>query len=231
MTTIGALPVALAVFDNRVINERLPEATLETVQMVGFSSLFTLLLGLPLGLLLHASSPTGLRPFALVHRVVGFVVNVGRSLPFLILLIAIIPFTRFVVGTNIGPRAAIVPLTVGAVPFFARLVEAAVREVSPEKVEAAVVMGATRLQVVAKVLVPEALPGIVAGFTVTAVVLLSYSAMAGSVGGGGLGYLAVSYGYNRFQTDVMIVTVAILVAIVQVIQLVGDFAARKLDHR
>lgn len=222
---------ALGVFDNRVINERLPEAALETLQMVGFSSLFTLFLGLPLGLLLHTSSPTGLRPSFLAHRTLGLVVNVGRSLPFLILLIAVIPFTRFVVGTNIGPEAAIVPLTLGAAPFFARLVESAAREVNPDTVEAAVVMGASRVQVVAKVLVPESLPSIISGFTTTVVTIVSYSAMAGSVGGGGLGYLAVSYGYNRFQTDVMVVTVIVLVALVQIIQLTGDVAARRLDHR
>ncbi|EFC81822.1 methionine ABC transporter permease [Parafrankia sp. EUN1f] len=228
--SVGASGV-FEVFDNRVLSERLPDATLETIQMVGFSSLFTLLLGLPLGLLLHASSPGGLWPSALAHRALGLVVNVGRSLPFLILLIAVIPFTRFVVGTNIGPEAAVVPLTLGASPFFARLVESAAREVDPNTVEAVVVMGASRSQVVVKVLVPEALPGIVAGFTTTIVTIVSYSAMAGSVGGGGLGYLAVSYGYNRFQTDVMVVTVIVLVAIVQIIQLAGDFAARRLDHR
>ncbi|NHC15781.1 methionine ABC transporter permease [Motilibacter deserti] len=219
------------VFDSPVIQERLPEATLETFQMVGWSTVLTAILGLPLGLVLHATARGGLAPNAVVNRVLGLVVNIGRSLPFLILLIAIIPFTKLIVGTNIGPKAVIVPLTVGAVPFFARLVETSVREVSPGKVEAARVMGSSRLQIVSKVLVPEALPSIVSGLTVTTVALISYSAMAGSVGGGGLGFLAVSYGYNRYMTDVMVVTVIVLILIVQVVQLVGDFLVRRLDHR
>ncbi|NHC45803.1 methionine ABC transporter permease [Motilibacter aurantiacus] len=219
------------VFDSPVIQERLPEATLETFQMVGWSTVLTAILGLPLGLVLHVTARGGLAPNAVVNRVLGLIVNIGRSLPFLILLIAIIPFTKLIVGTNIGPKAVIVPLTVGAVPFFARLVETSVREVSPGKVEAARVMGSSRLQIVSKVLVPEALPSIVSGLTVTTVALISYSAMAGSVGGGGLGFLAVSYGYNRYMTDVMVVTVIVLILIVQVVQLVGDFLVRRLDHR
>ncbi len=216
---------------NRVITERLPEATVETLQMVAVSSVLTVLVGLPLGLLLHATSPGGLTPQRTVASVVGFVVNVGRSLPFVILMIAVIPFTRWVVGTSLGWEAAVVPLTLGAIPFFARLVESSLREVSPGKVEAARVMGSTRRKILGAVLVREALPGLVSAATVTVVALISFSAMAGVIGGGGLGALAISYGYQRFDTAVMVACIVVLVVIVQVIQVAGDAVARRLDHR
>ena len=217
--------------DNPVIREGLMDATVETLYMTGVAALLTVLLGLPLGLVLQVTGPDGLEPRPGLNKALGLVVNVGRSLPFLILMIAIIPFTRFVAGTTLGASAAIVPLTVGAIPFFARLVENAVREVSAGKVEAALMMGSTRSQVVRAVLVPEALPAIVGGITVTVVTLLSYTAMAGAVGGGGLGALAINYGYQRFQGDVMVVTVAVLVILVQLIQLLGDLVVRRVDHR
>jgi D-methionine transport system permease protein len=217
--------------DNPVIREGLVPATVETLYMTGVAGLLTILVGLPLGVLLQTSGPQGLHPRPAVHRVLGLVVNVGRSLPFLILMIAIIPFTRFVAGTSLGATAAVVPLTVGAIPFFARLVENAVREVETGKVEAALMMGATNRQVVRSVLVPEALPGVLGGSTVTLVTLLSYTAMAGAVGGGGLGALAINYGYQRFQGDVMVVTVAVLLVLVQLIQLAGDRLVRHVDHR
>ncbi len=216
---------------NRVITERLPEATVETLQMVAVSSLLTVLLGLPLGLLLHATSPGGLTPQRTIASVVGFVVNVGRSLPFVILMIAVIPFTRWVVGTSLGWQAAVVPLTLGAIPFFARLVESSLREVSPGKVEAARVMGSTRRKILGAVLVREALPALVSAATVTIVALISFSAMAGVIGGGGLGALAISYGYQRFDTAVMVACIVVLVVIVQLIQVLGDALARRLDHR
>ncbi len=217
--------------DNPVIREGLVQATAETLYMTGVAGLLTVLVGLPLGLVLQMSAPDGLRPRPGLHRLLGLVVNVGRSLPFLILMIAIIPFTRFMAGTSLGSSAAIVPLTVGAIPFFARLVENAVREVQQGKIEAALMMGAGTRQVVRTVLVPEALPGIVGGSTVTLVTLLSYTAMAGAVGGGGLGALAINYGYQRFQGDVMVVTVAVLILLVQLIQLAGDLVVRRVDHR
>jgi D-methionine transport system permease protein len=217
--------------DNPVIREGLLPATVETLYMTGVAGLLTILVGLPLGVLLQTSGPQGLHPRPSVHRVLGLVVNVGRSLPFLILMIAIIPFTRFVAGTSLGATAAVVPLTVGAIPFFARLVENAVREVETGKIEAALMMGATNGQVVRAVLVPEALPGVLGGSTVTLVTLLSYTAMAGAVGGGGLGALAINYGYQRFQGDVMVVTVAVLLVLVQLIQLAGDRLVRHVDHR
>ena len=217
--------------DNPVIQQGVLPATLETLYMTGVAGLLTVLLGLPVGLVLQLSGPDGLRPRPTLHKVLGLVVNIGRSLPFLILMIAIIPFTRLVAGTSLGASAAIVPLTVGAIPFFARLVENAVREVPQGKIEAALMMGAGTRQVVRTVLVPEALPGILAGVTVTLVTLLSYTAMAGAVGGGGLGALAINYGYQRFQGDVMVVTVVVLIALVQLIQYAGDLVVRRVDHR
>jgi D-methionine transport system permease protein len=220
-----------ALLGNDVIRERLPQATLETLQMVAVSSVLTVLVGLPLGLLLHATAPGGLTPQRAVSSVLGFVVNVGRSLPFVILMIAVIPFTRWVVGTTLGWQAAVVPLTLGAVPFFARLVESSLREVSPGKVEAAQVMGSTRAKILGSVLVREALPALVSAATVTVVSLVSFSAMAGVIGGGGLGALAISYGYQRFDTAVMVACIVVIVVVVQVIQVVGDALARRVDHR
>ncbi|NUW34046.1 ABC transporter permease [Nonomuraea sp. SMC257] len=207
------------------------EAAGQTAQMVGWSTLFTLLFGLPLGVALVVFDRGGLRPLPALRSVLGMLVNVGRSLPFIVLMIAIIPFTRLVVGTTIGTAAVVVPLTVGAVPFFARLVETALREVGSDVVQAAQAMGASRTTIVRKVLLPEAFPGLVAGLTVTVVALIGYSAMAGTIGGGGLGDLAVRYGYQRFETLLMIVTVVVLVVIVQVVQSLGDAVARRLSHR
>ncbi|WP_181019452.1 methionine ABC transporter permease [Nonomuraea typhae] len=207
------------------------EGTGQTAAMVGLSTVFTVLLGLPLGVALVAFDRGGLKPLPALKSVLGVVVNVGRSLPFIVLMIAIIPFTQFVVGTSIGTTAVVVPLTVGAVPFFARLVETSLREVGGDVVQAAQAMGAGRLTIVRKVLLPEALPGIIAGITVTVVALIGYSAMAGTIGGGGLGDLAVRYGYQRFEVPVMIATVVVLIVIVQLIQSLGDLVARRLSHK
>lgn len=234
-----ALPVTLPALltedgrwlDNPVIREGLLKATWETLAMTGVSGLITLLIGVPLGVLLQATSPGGFSPNATAHRVLGAIVNVGRSMPFLILMIAIIPFTRFVVGTTVGWQAAVVPLTIGAIPFYARLVETSLREVSSGKVEAALMMGATRGELTRKVLLPEALPGIVAGMTTTLIALVGYTAMAGAIGAGGLGAVAMTYGYNRFESDVMIACVVVLVLLVQIVQMLGDALARRLDHR
>lgn len=217
--------------DNPVLTEAVPEATLETLQMVGLSALITAVVGLPLGLLLRTVAPNGLRPLTVVRGPLGLLVNLGRSLPFIILAIALLPFTRAVVGTSLGWQAAVVPLSIGAIPFFARLVETAVREVDPGKIEAAQVMGSSRGRVLVQVLLREALPSIVAGFTATVIALVAYSAMAGAIGGGGLGFLAISYGYQRFDTTVMVVCVVVIVVIVQAVQVVGDVVARRLDHR
>jgi D-methionine transport system permease protein len=207
------------------------QATLETLYMVGLSSLIAVLLGVPLGVLLFVTGPAGLSPRPLLNKVLGFVVNVIRSIPFIILLVFVAPITRAIVGTTIGSTAAIVPLTIAAVPFLGRLVESAIKDVSPGKTEAAVAMGAGRLQITNKVLLPEARAAILAAITVLVVAQIGNSAMAGVVGGGGLGDFAIRYGYQRFQSDVMLVTVVLLVIIVQAIQYAGDRYARSLSHR
>ena len=193
-----------------------------------WSTLFTVLFGLPLGVALVVTDSGGLFPSPTLNRVLGVIVNVGRSLPFIVLMIAVIPLTRLIVGTTIGTVAAVVPLTLGAVPFFARLVETALREVGRDVVQAAQAMGASRTTIVSKVLLPEAMPGLVAGLTVTVVALISYSAMAGAIGGGGLGDLAIRYGYQRFETTLMVITVIVLIVIVQLVQTLGDVVARRL---
>ncbi len=207
------------------------DALWETLAMVGVSSALATALGLPLGIVLVATGPGHVLQSAPVHRTLGAVVNAARSTPFVILLVAIIPLTRLLVGTAIGTAAAVVPLTLAAVPFVARLAEAALREVDPGLVEAAQAMGATPLQILLRVLVPEALPGLVAAITVTVVNLVGYSAMAGAVGGGGLGDLGIRYGYQRFRPDVMLAVVVVLVALVQAVQSAGDRLARRLDRR
>lgn len=197
-------------------------ASLDTLMMLGGSLLFTVLLGLPLGVLLFLTSPRQLFESRAVYSLLSLVVNVLRSLPFIILLIVMIPFTVLITGTSLGVAGAIPPLVVGATPFFARLVETALREVDRGIIEATQAMGATTRQIVVNALLPEARPGIIAAITVTAITLVSYTAMAGVVGAGGLGDLAIRFGYQRFQTDVMVVTVVLLLVLVQILQTVGD---------
>jgi D-methionine transport system permease protein len=203
----------------------------ETLLMVGVSGIVGALFGVPLGILLHLTDRGGILPNPAFNRVVGIVVNAVRSIPFIILLVAIIPLTRFFVGSSIGTAAAIVPLTIAAAPFVARLVETALREVDRGLVEAAQAMGASTAQIVFKVLVPEAFPGIVAGLTITFVSLVGYSAMAGAIGGGGLGDLGIRYGYQRFLPEVMLSVVLILIVFVQLVQTLGDALVRRLSHR
>ncbi|WP_283148165.1 methionine ABC transporter permease [Silvimonas soli] len=198
------------------------QATQDTLLMLAGSSLFTLVLGLPLGVLLFLTGRKQLLEQPAVYGVLSFVVNVLRSVPFVILLIVMIPFTVLLTGTSLGVAGAIPPLVVGATPFFARLVETALREVDRGIIEATQAMGATTRQIITGALLPEARPGILAGATVTAITLVSYTAMAGVIGGGGLGDLAIRYGYQRFQTDVMVVTVLILIVLVQILQMIGD---------
>ena len=198
------------------------QATLDTFAMLGGSLLFTVLLGLPLGVLLFLCSPRQLLAQALLYRLLGFAVNLLRSVPFVILLILLIPLTELLVGTSLGVLGAIPPLVIGATPFFARLVETALREVDRGLIEATQAMGATTTQIVFRALLPESLPGLLAAITVTAITLVSYTAMAGVVGAGGLGDLAIRFGYQRFQTDVMVVTVVLLLVLVQILQSVGD---------
>ncbi len=204
----------------------LEQGTVDTLYMVLWATFVTVLGGLPLGILLVLTDKGGLLQNRPVNKVVGAIVNVGRSLPFIILLIALIPFTTFVVGTFIGPTAMIVPLAIGAIPFFARLVETAIREVDHGLVEAVQAMGGGIPTIVRKVLLPQALPSLVSGVTTTVIVLIGYSAMAGAVGGEGLGSKAVTYGYQRFDTTFMLVTVVVLVVIVTVVQLIGDGVVR-----
>ncbi len=206
-------------------------AAVETLTMVGAATVLAVLGGLPLGILLAATAPGGILEKPWLNRILGTVVNLGRSIPFIILLVAIIPFTRSIVGTSIGTTAAIIPLTVAAIPFMARLVEGSLREVDPGVVEAAHSMGAAPGEIIWKVLLPEALPGLVLAITVTAVNLVGYSAMAGAIGGGGLGDLAIRYGYQRFRGDVMLQTIVILVLLVQGMQMLGDKIANRLYHR
>jgi len=206
-------------------------STLDTLWMVGLSGLLGTLIGVPLGVFLATSGPGELFAAPAANRLVGLIVNATRSTPFIILVVAIIPFTRLVAGTSIGTRAATVPLTVAAIPFIARIIEAAIREVDQGLVETARAFGATPLQIVRKVLLPEALPAITLALTLTVVSLLGYSAMVGAVGGGGLGDLGIRYGYQRFMPDVMLVVVLVLIVLVQGVQTFGDRLARRLDKR
>ncbi|BAQ68732.1 ABC transporter permease [Rhodovulum sulfidophilum] len=207
------------------------EATLQTLYMVSAAAVLGTLFGLPLGLFLATSQRGELLSAPLVNKVLGLVVNAARSVPFIILVVAIIPFTRALVGTSIGTDAAIVPLTIAATPFIARLVENAIREVDAGLIEAARAMGATPLQIIRKVLLREALPGIVLGLTLAVVSLIGYSAMVGAVGGEGLGDLGIRYGYQRFMPDVMLAVVVILIVMVQLVQSFGEWIAARVDRR
>jgi len=203
----------------------------ETLVMVGISGVAGAVIGIPLGVYLRLTDRGGVLQNTAINRVVGGIVNAVRSTPFIILLVAIIPFTRLITGSSIGTAAAVVPLTLAAAPFIARLVEASLREVDHGLVEAAQAMGASTSQIVFKVLLPEALPGIVAGFTITLVSLTGYSAMAGAIGGGGLGDLGIRYGYQRFLPEIMLAVVLVLILFVQAVQSLGDWAVRRLSHK
>ncbi|MDX9669512.1 methionine ABC transporter permease [Pseudomonas sp. P8_250] len=206
-------------------------ATGETLYMVLLAGLFTLLIGLPLGVLLFVSRRDGLWPMPRLNAALGSLVNLGRSLPFVVMLIALIPLTRLLVGTTLGSTAAVVPITIGAFPFFARIVENALDEVDQGRIEAILAMGGDICHVIFKVLLPEALPALLAGITLTLVMLIGFSSMAGVIGGGGLGDLAIRYGYQRFNNEVMVATVVVLVILVQGVQSLGDRLVRSLAHR
>ncbi|BCQ39953.1 methionine ABC transporter permease [Erwinia sp. MYb375] len=211
--------------------DRLWQGLLDTLMMVGVSSLAALLLGLPLAVVLVITDKQNLFANPLLNRLLGWVVNLFRSVPFLILMVALIPFTRMVVGTSYGVWAAVVPLTLAATPFFARIAEVSLREVDKGLVEAAQAMGFHRRHIIWHVLLPEARPGIVSGFTITLVTMINASAMAGAIGAGGLGDLAYRYGYQRFDSQVMLTVIVVLVALVTVLQLCGDRLSRRLNHR
>jgi D-methionine transport system permease protein len=223
------------VIDWWINNERLIDLLVnalgQTITMVLTAGFVGCIFGIPLGVLLHLSKESGLLDNKILNKALGSIVNLGRSIPFIILLVAIIPFTRFVVGSSIGTPAAIVPLSIAAIPFIARLIEGALLEVPSGLVEAAQAMGAKPRQIILKVLLPEALPGIINAVTITLVTLVGYSAMAGTVGGGGLGDVGIRYGYQRFDAAVMMMTIVILVVLVQLIQSVGDYLVKRADHR
>ncbi|MGF1739558.1 ABC transporter permease [Vibrio profundum] len=207
------------------------DATLQTLYMVSVAGIVGFAVGIPLGVVLHTTKKGGLWQNVALNRILGAVVNIGRSVPFIVLMVAIIPVTKFFVGTFIGTTAAIVPLSIGAIPFVARLVEGALIEVPTGLIEAAQSMGATPMQIIRKVLLPEALPTIINSVTITLVTLVSYSAMAGTVGGGGLGDVAIRYGFYRYDIGVMAATVVLLIIIVQLVQSFGDAIVRQVDHK
>lgn len=203
----------------------------QTCAMVSISVSAAVIVGMPIGILLFLTAPGHLRSNRLLYGVLSYIVNLVRSFPFLILLVALIPFSRMIVGTAIGPLAASVSLSVAAIPFYARLVEQSLREVPKGVIEAAVASGAPMKHIIGGVLLSEARPGLVSGLTVTIISFISYSAAAGTVGGGGIGDLAIRYGYQRFDTEVMVACIVILVVIVQLVQWIGSFAASRLDKR
>ncbi|MFT3688241.1 MAG: methionine ABC transporter permease [Paenirhodobacter sp.] len=213
------------------MTDRLIQAFLDTLFMVGMSAGIAVLAGIPLAVFLVTSERGGIFPAPRLNRIVGTVVNGFRAVPFIVLLVALIPFTRLVAGTTIGVWAAIVPLAVSATPFFARIAEVSLREIDPGLIEAAQSIGCKRWHIIRHVLLPEALPGIIGGFTITVVSMIGASAMAGAVGAGGLGDVAIRYGYQRFDTVVMAVVIAILITLVCTVQYAGDTVARRLRAR
>lgn len=207
------------------------KGTLDTLVMTSVSTFFAYVLGIPLGVLVVITAPNGLRPHRVFNAVLGWVLNIGRSIPFIILLVALIPFTRWIVGTPLGVPGAIVPLVVAAAPFVGRIVEQSIAEVDGDLVEAAQSFGASTWQIVYKVYLKESLPSLVRGISITFITLFGYSAMAGTVGAGGLGDIAVRYGYLRYQNDVMIAAVILCIILVQLVQSLGSFIARRIDKR
>ena len=213
------------------VREMILNGILETLYMTVVSTVCGYIFGLPMGVLLCVSDKDGLKPNAVLYKILDIIANIVRSIPFLILLILLIPFTRFILGKSYGSTATIVPLTVAAIPFIARMVESSLKEVDSGVIEAATAMGAGNMRIVFKVLLVEARTSLITGATIAIGTILGYSAMAGAVGGGGLGDIAVRYGYYRYQTDIMIVTVILLIVIVQIFQSVGMLIANKLDRR
>lgn len=213
------------------IREMILNGILETLYMTVVSTLFGYVFGLPMGVLLCISDKDGLKPHPVLYKILDFIANIVRSVPFLILLILLIPFTRFLLGKSYGSTATIVPLTVAAIPFIARMVESSLKEVDNGVVEAARAMGAGTMRIILRVLLVEARTSLITGATIAIGTILGYSAVAGAVGGGGLGDIAVRYGYYRYQTDIMIVTVILLIVIVQIFQSVGMLIANRLDRR
>ena len=218
--------------DFSVLCMQVGTSTLQTLAMVFISTIFSLVLGLPLGILLCITDPqTGIMPKPILNQILTRIVNALRSFPFIILMILLFPLSRIIVGTSIGTAATIVPLSIAAAPFVARIIETSLKEVDPGVVQAARAMGSTDFQIIVKVLLPEALPSLVSGITLTIINLIGYSAMAGAIGGGGLGDIALRYGYYRYQKDIMFIAIVILIIIVQILQEFGMFISKKLDNR
>ena len=211
--------------------ELLYKPLVETLYMIGVSMIFSVIIGLILGTVLVVTSENHIMPSKIINSILSNVINITRSFPFIILLIVLFPLTKLIVGTKIGTTAAIVPLSFAATPFFARMVETALRDIPWGIIEAALAMGSTPMQIIIKVMIPEAMPSIIQAVTTTTIGVLGYSAMAGSIGGGGLGDLAIVYGSQRWRTDIMVITVIVLIVLVVIIQLIGDFISRKIDKR
>lgn len=209
----------------------LGKGMIDTLYMTVLATAFAYLFGLPLGVILVVTDKKHILPNQKVNSTLGWIINITRSVPFIILLIAIIPFTRFVVGTTIGATASVVPLVVGAIPFVARMVETSLKEVDRGTIEAAQSMGASPWEIIGKVMIPETMPSLILGLSITTITLIGYSAMAGAVGGGGLGDIAIRYGYYRYQKDLMILTILLLILIVQVVQSTGNFLSHKIDKK
>ena len=216
---------------NQALIDLLWEGTLDTIYMTLVSTFFSYVFGMIMAVIIVITRADGIRPHPVIFRVLDVIVNLTRSFPFLILMIAIIPFTRWLVGTTIGNNATVVPLVVAAAPFVARLIEQSLLEVDRGVIEAAQSMGASTWQLIWKVFIPEATPSLINGSAIAATTILGYSAMSGAVGGGGLGKLAIMYGYNRYQNDIMFATVVLLIIIVQLLQSFGDWATRRSDRR
>ncbi|MCL2501302.1 MAG: ABC transporter permease [Defluviitaleaceae bacterium] len=213
------------------LQRTLPQATIDTVYMVGFASLFAVMFGVVVGMVLYVTQPGGIYAAPRFNKVLGILINVGRSIPFVVLIILVFPLSRMIVGTSIGRTASIVPLTIAAIPFMSRVIEAALNELGRGIIEAAVAAGATPRQIILRVVLPESAPGLVSGFTLTIINLITFSAMAGVIGGGGLGHIAHSYGVARFRTDILVYVIIILILLVQIVQFTGQYISRKLDKR
>ena len=216
---------------NSMIFKLVAESTLQTIEMVFWSTVFSLIMGLPLGVLLHVTDKEdqgGIIPKPVLNEILSRIVNILRSFPFLILMIVLMPVARFILGTTIGTRASVVSLSIAAAPFVARVIETSLKEVDPGVIQAAKAMGSTNWQIIVKVMLPEALPSLVSGGTLTIINLIGYSAMAGTIGGGGLGDLAIRYGYQRFRSDVMLAAVIVIIVLVEVVQFVGNKLSSRL---
>lgn len=203
----------------------------ETLYMVFFASLFSVILGIFIGIILYITEKDGILENKFLNRLLGIIVNIGRSVPFVILMIAVFPLSKFIVGTTLGSKAAIVPLTVAAIPFVARMIEACLKEIDKGVIEASISMGASEWQIIYKVLIPESISSIISTITTTIISIIGYSAMAGTIGGGGLGSIAITYGYQRYRDDILIISVVLMVILVQIVQTIGNILGKKLNKK